>query len=65
MHHNALQRQQILEVLYAVREAHPRRGWLAEAKLKEALENADLEFALGVLIELGQIKRDGYQLIIS
>lgn len=63
--HNAVQRQQILEILYAVREANPKRGWLADAKLKEAMEGHDIEFALGVLIELGQVKRDGYQLTIT
>lgn len=65
MNHNALQRQQILEILYTVRETKPRQGWLAESKLKEAMEGKDLEFALGVLIELGHVTKDGYQLTIS
>lgn len=65
MNQNALQRQQILETLYAVRENNPKRGWLAEPKLREAMENKDIEFAIGVLSELGHIKRDGYQLTIS
>lgn len=65
MHENALQRLQILEILYAVRETNPRRGWLADTKLKQALADKDIEFALGVLTELGQIKRDGYQLTIT
>jgi RIO-like serine/threonine protein kinase len=65
MNHNALQRQQILEILYTVRETSPKRGWLAESKLKEAMEGKDMEFALDVLIELDHVTKEGYQLTIT
>lgn len=65
MNQNALQRQQILDVLYTVRESNPRRGWLSDIRLKEALDGQNIDFALGVLLELGLIHRDGYQISIT
>ena len=65
MNQNALQRQQILEILYTVRETNPKRGWLSDTKLKEALGGKDNDFALGVLFELGYVKKDGYELTIT
>lgn len=65
MHHNALKRQQILEILYAVLETKPTQGWLADTKLKEAFEGDDIQFGLSVLIDLGQVKRHGYKLSIT
>lgn len=65
MNENAKQRLQVLEILYSVRQTNPKRGWLADSKLKEAMENQDIEFALGVLIETGHVHRNGYQLNIT
>lgn len=65
MNQNTLQRQQILEILYTVRETNPKRGWLSDTKLKEALGGKDIEFALGVLTELAYVKREGYELTIT
>lgn len=67
MHPNAQKRQQILEVLYQVREAQTsnrtKDGWTSEADLKNAV--GDVDFALSVLTEIGQIKRDGFRLRIT
>lgn len=57
MKHNAALRTQILTHLYAEREAAPRAGWVPLYELRQAL--GEVEFALSVLEELGQIKRDG------
>jgi len=67
MHENAQKRQQILQELYLVRQANA--GKLAKhqelplAELKEAV--TDIEFALSVLIELGQVTRQGYRIGIT
>jgi len=67
MNKNAQQRQQILQVLYAQRQAEAgqlqKDGWLAEAKLKDAVD--DIAFALSVLIEFSYVIRDGYKLRIT
>lgn len=65
MHHNAKQRQAILETLYAVREAQPEAGWLAEAELKNAFKETNITFSLSILIELGYVKRQTYKLNIT
>lgn len=57
MNANAKQRLQLLEILYAAREKEPRRGWVAEYDLRNAI--GDPLFALSVLEELGHIVRDG------
>lgn len=63
MHHNAQHRLDILRTLYAARERKPAQGWLAEHELKDA--QGDPAFALDVLVELGQVKRDGYRYRIT
>lgn len=67
MHPNAQKRQQILAVLYQAREAQAtnkaKDGWTSEADLKDAV--GDIDFALSVLTEIGQVKRDGYRLRIT
>lgn len=67
MHPNAQKRQQILDVLYQAREAQSgnknKDGWTSEADLKNAV--GDIDFALSVLTEIGQVKRDGYRLRIT
>jgi NOL1/NOP2/fmu family ribosome biogenesis protein len=67
MHPNAKTRQQILDVLYQAREAQSgnraKDGWVTEADLKHAI--GDINFALGVLTEIGHVKRDGYRLRIT
>lgn len=50
-------RRQVLARLYAEREAQPRAGWVTEYALRQAL--GEVVFALSVLEELGQVKRDG------
>ena len=57
MHKNAQQRIEVLGLLYTTRESDPRDGWVSEYDLKNALGN--IRFALSVLVETGQIKRDG------
>lgn len=60
MHPNAQQRQAILETLYREREAkasHLKGFWVSEYDLKGA--HGDVAFALGVLVEIGHVKRDG------
>ena len=67
MHPNAQKRQRILDVLYQAREAQASHkvndGWTSEANLKDAV--GEIDFALSVLIEIGQVKRDGYRLRIT
>lgn len=67
MHPNAKTRQQILEVLYQARQEQAtnktKDGWTSEADLKDAV--GDIDFALSVLTEIGQVKRDGYRLRIT
>lgn len=60
MQENAKQRQAILETLYAERQAHAgniKGSWVSEYDLKN--RHGDVAFALGVLAEIGHIKRDG------
>jgi len=67
MNKNAQQRQQILQVLYAQRQAESvllkKDGWTKEADLKNAVD--DTPFALSVLVELSYIQRDGYKYRIT
>jgi hypothetical protein len=66
MNNNAKIRQAVLEVLYKEREAQAgmvKDGWTAEVDLKNAVGN--VTFALSVLEEIGQVKRDGYLLRIT
>lgn len=60
---NAQTRLAVLRTLYAAREAAPKDGWLSDYDLKQAHGPAD--FALAVLEELGQLKRDGYRYRIT
>jgi hypothetical protein len=63
-HTNARLRQSVLACLYREREAHPEQGWVTERSLKDAC-GEDCAFALAVLVELGQVRRDGYRLLIT
>lgn len=66
MNQNAQQRQSILETLYAERQAHAgkvKSGWVPEYDLKSA--HGDVAFALDVLVEIGQVKRDGPRYLIT
>lgn len=56
-HPNALQRHQVLEILYLGLENKPRAGWVNERELKKL---GDIEFALVCLKELGHARQDGY-----
>lgn len=62
MHKNAMQRLQVLEILYLELEAKPRAGWVNERKLKEL---GDIEFAIATILELGQAKRNGFNYRIT
>ncbi len=66
-HPNAVQRQLLLGLLYAAREAKPSQGWLNERDLASSAAAAppagaapDIAFALDVLDELGLINRNGF-----
>ena len=67
MHPNAKKRQEILEVLYKARESKASKkfvqDWTPESDLKNAV--GDIDFALSVLIEIGLVKREGYQVQIT
>lgn len=66
MNQNAKQRQDILETLYAERQTHAgkaKSGWVSEYDLKNA--HGDIAFAMDVLIEIGQVKRDGSRYLIT
>lgn len=63
-HTNARLRQSVLACLYREREAHPEQGWVTERSLKDAC-GENCAFALAVLVELGQVRRDGYRLLIT
>jgi len=56
---NAKQRQALLALLYEAREQQPKKGWVSQKDMVDALGNCD--FALEILAELGQIKRDGFK----
>ena len=45
------------------REARPANGWLSERDLKDA--HGDIAFALDVLVEVGQVKQDGFRYRIT
>ncbi len=66
MNKNAEKRQQILEVLYQQRQSEAGQldkfGWMSEGELKKAVD--DTPFALSVLIELGYITSEEYELRI-
>lgn len=68
MHVNAKKRMEILRVLYQARAEQSanknKDGWLAEFDLKQAT-GLDTEFGLSVLVDLGQIKRDGQRYRIT
>ena len=60
MHPNAKLRQAILETLYQHRETHAgtlQPKWVSEYELKA--RHGDVAFALDVLVEAGQVQRDG------
>lgn len=62
MHKNAMQRLQVLEILYVAFEAKPKTPWVNVREI-EAL--GDMTFALVMLIELGQIKQKGFNYCIT
>lgn len=69
-HPNAVHRQQLLRQLYAAREARPAAGWLnrrdlAAAAAPPAGACRDIDFALGVLHELGLVKLNGFDVQIT
>lgn len=70
-HRNAVQRQQLLQVLYNAREANPGNGWVNERDLGNSAGGAaagalpGIAFALDVLDELGHVKRNGFELRIT
>ena len=53
------QRLEILQLLYAQREAKPKQGWVNLSDLKKAV--GDCDFALVYLIERGYVAENGYQ----
>lgn len=60
MHPNAKKRNEILGTLYGAREATINRmfpEWITENTLRDA--HGDIQFAIGVLIEIGYIKAEG------
>ena len=66
MHQNAKQRQAILETLYTERQTHAgkaKSGWVSEYDLKNG--HGDVAFAMDVLVEIGQVKRDGPRYLIT
>ena len=62
MHKNAMQRLQVLEILYLAFEAKPKAGWVNERKIKEL---GDVEFAIESILELGLAKRNGFNYRIT
>ncbi len=63
MHPNAQTRQSLLQTLYRARETKPFNGWVSERDLQNA--HGEIGFALDVLVEIGQIKLDGYKYRIT
>lgn len=62
MHHNAMQRLQVLEILYLAFEAKPKSPWVNVKKIQEL---GDMTFALEALIELGHAKKNGFNYKIT
>lgn len=62
MHKNAMQRLQVLEILYLAFEAKPKAGWVNGLTLKEL---GDMEFAIEAILELGLAKRNGFNYHIT
>lgn len=56
MHPNAVQRLQVLEILYLAFEAKPKFGWVNERELKKL---GDIEFPLAALKKMGYATLDG------
>ncbi len=56
MHRNAMQRLQILEILYRAFERKPGAPWVNEREIKKL---GDMAFALAALLELGHARADG------
>lgn len=56
MHKNAMQRLQVLEILYQHMEHSPKAPWVNQRELKKL---GEIDFALVALQELEQIKQDG------
>ena len=56
MHLNAIQRLQILEILYLRFSAKPKFCWVSEHELKKL---GDIEFPLAALNKLGHANLDG------
>ena len=62
MHPNAIQRLQVLEILYLALEAKPKAGWV---NIKQIVELGDMEFAIATLIELAHINKNGFNYRIT
>jgi hypothetical protein len=62
MHPNAMQRHQVLEILYLELQKNPKRGWVNELALKKL---GDIEFAVVCLQKLGHVKQDGFNTEIT
>jgi len=60
---HAQQRQRLLKILQEARIEDPKRGWVAEHHLKDALGSC--EYSLSVLEELGLILADGFKYRIT
>jgi hypothetical protein len=56
-------RRKVLKMLYAARAKDPEAGYVFGREFREAL--GECEFALAVLAEIGQVKRDGHQYRIT
>ncbi|MBS4015800.1 MAG: hypothetical protein KGZ86_05145 [Candidatus Latescibacteria bacterium] len=56
-------RRKALKMLYTARAKDPETGWVYGREFTEALGNC--EFALAVLVEIGQVKREGHQYRIT
>lgn len=65
MEQTVKQRGAILMLLYGARRTETKHspGFVAEADIRDAL--GECEFNLGVLVELGHIRRDGYKYRIT
>lgn len=63
MHPHKKQRLDILQLLYAKREAKPKTGWVNLSDLKQAA--GDCDFALVYLAERGYIAENGFQYRIT
>ena len=60
---NQQQRSKILETLYQAREITPKRGWVSNRDLIDAV--GECEFSLEVLTELNFIKKEGFKYRIT